>query len=498
MLSVSDTVTNSQQNWSEQRTWGYSYDDFNRLSAANESDNITGQANYSYAYDRFGNRWQQNGPSSMMLSFSGNNNRIDAANGVSYDAVGNVIGYHPPAGDTFSYAYDAENRLTSVTDQTTGNQTCYTYDANGQRVERTYNCGTNNSYSRDFIYDLGGHQISQVEGSNVWDHGDVYAGGQLLATYVWDGTMYFNYPDQLGSSRERVDITGAGHEGCTSLPFGELTCSGDDPSPMHFTGQEHDFESGLDNFKARHYDSGFGRFMSPDPTGIFLGDLNDPQQLNLYAYVRGNPINRVDPMGTDDPGTVETEEHDDSWWHLLGSPGQQLANVRSGNNFNGGSLSSPFGFQFTDDNGVPYPGLFNSWEEYAGWRTSLPGLSEQLNNLINGFYNDRDYVQTGLEQAGAPQGLIDAFLAANPNRFSAILQGGNYNFVDPEGQIKAFITASGDCAHARCDNGLDFSHESLGFQYFHRDTADPFNIPGGTLLHLKDIIYGNFVDVIPR
>jgi YD repeat-containing protein len=245
MLSVSDTVTNSQQNWSEHRSWSYSYDDFNRLSAANQSDNLAGPAAYSYAYDRFGNRWQQNGPSSMMLTFSGNNNRIDAANGVSYDAAGNVIGYHPPAGDTFSYAYDAENRLASVTDQTTGNKTCYTYDANGRRVERTYNCGTIYAYGRDFLYDLNGHLTSQVEGANVWDRGDVYAGDRMLATYVWDGNVYFNHPDSLGSARLRMTIAGAEHEGCYYLPFGETTCSGDDPSPMHFTGQEEDsFESG--------------------------------------------------------------------------------------------------------------------------------------------------------------------------------------------------------------------------------------------------------------
>jgi RHS repeat-associated protein len=299
MLSFNDTITDSGQSWSFQTTWTYGYDDFNRVSAANESDTQGGQAAYSYGYDRFGNRWQQNGPASMMLTFSGNNNRIDAANGVSYDAPGNVIGYHPPAGDTFSYAYDAENRLTSVTDQTTANKTCYTYDANGRRVERTYNCGTINAYGRDFLYDLDGHQVSQVEGSNVWDHGDVYAGGRLLATYVWDGTIFFNHPDQLGSARVRTDITGQIHEFCSNLPFGELTCSGDDPSPMHFTGQEHDFESGLDNFKARYYDSPFGRFMSTDPTGIFLGNLNDPQQLNLYSYVRNSPVNFLDPNGLD-------------------------------------------------------------------------------------------------------------------------------------------------------------------------------------------------------
>lgn len=159
-------------------------------------------------------------------------------------------------------------------------------------------CGTSNSYGRDFLYDLNGHVISQVEGAGVWNRGDVYANDRLLATYVWDTNMYFNHPDYLGSARLRADVTGSLHEGCYYLPFGETTCSGDDPSPMHFTGQEEDYyESGLDYFKARHYNPSFGRFMSPDPTGIFLGNLNDPQQLNLGSYVRNNPINLTDPSG---------------------------------------------------------------------------------------------------------------------------------------------------------------------------------------------------------
>ena len=64
-----------------------------------------------------------------------------------------------------------------------------------------------------------------------------------------------------------------------------------------FTGQQWDSESGLHYFRARHYSTQFGRFMSPDPTGIFLGNLNDPQSLNLYAYVRNNPLAFVDPTG---------------------------------------------------------------------------------------------------------------------------------------------------------------------------------------------------------
>ncbi len=63
-----------------------------------------------------------------------------------------------------------------------------------------------------------------------------------------------------------------------------------------FTGKERDPESGLDNFEARYYGSSIGRFTSPDDP--FVGwQLNDPQSLNLYAYVQDNPINDVDPTG---------------------------------------------------------------------------------------------------------------------------------------------------------------------------------------------------------
>ena len=42
-----------------------------------------------------------------------------------------------------------------------------------------------------------------------------------------------------------------------------------------------------------------GRFMSADPSGIFLGNKADPQQLNLYAYARNNPLRFLDPLGLD-------------------------------------------------------------------------------------------------------------------------------------------------------------------------------------------------------
>jgi hypothetical protein len=40
-----------------------------------------------------------------------------------------------------------------------------------------------------------------------------------------------------------------------------------------------------------------GRFMSPDPSGLYMADPTNPQQLNLYAYVGNNPLRFTDPLG---------------------------------------------------------------------------------------------------------------------------------------------------------------------------------------------------------
>ena len=42
-----------------------------------------------------------------------------------------------------------------------------------------------------------------------------------------------------------------------------------------------------------------GRFMSPDPTGLYFADPMNPQSFNLYNYVLNNPLTNVDPNGMD-------------------------------------------------------------------------------------------------------------------------------------------------------------------------------------------------------
>ena len=61
-----------------------------------------------------------------------------------------------------------------------------------------------------------------------------------------------------------------------------------------FTGKERDAETGLDFFGARYFSSAQGRFTSPDwsehPEPVPYARFDDPQTLNLYAYVRNNPM----------------------------------------------------------------------------------------------------------------------------------------------------------------------------------------------------------------
>jgi RHS repeat-associated protein len=298
MLAVSDSVNGN---------WTYGYDPFDRLTCSNLNNGTcatptSGTPTYTYDYDRFGNRWHQNGPHSSQLGFDANNHIVGSA--VTYDAAGNVSN----DGST-AYTYDAENRVIAATNSTSGTST-YLYDAFGRRARKTTAAG-----SVDFLYDLNGYEIAEVSSTGTLNRAEIYAGARHLATYA-NGTTYFNHTDGLGTERMRTNVTGGAYESCTSLPFGDtLTCSNTDPSPMHFTGDERDSETGLDHTHFRQYTSSLGRWITPDR---LRGSLRNPQSLNRYAYVLNNPANLKDPTGLNPavlpPGLVHL--FGGAWWNF--------------------------------------------------------------------------------------------------------------------------------------------------------------------------------------
>lgn len=70
-------------------------------------------------------------------------------------------------------------------------------------------------------------------------------------------------------------------------------------SRYQYTGREYDSFSGLYYYRARWYDSKGGRFVSQDPIRFRGGDVN------LYSYVRNEPLNRKDPTGLIDPSIFQ-------------------------------------------------------------------------------------------------------------------------------------------------------------------------------------------------
>ena len=122
------------------------------------------------------------------------------------------------------YGYDGENRLVSVDSGTTA---AYVYDAEGKRVRKT-----TGGLSVDYVYDLAGQAMAEMNATGGWNRGEVYAGGRHVATYA-SSTTYFDLGDWLGTERVRTTAAGVKCETVTSLAFGDgqaVTGSCGDPS----------------------------------------------------------------------------------------------------------------------------------------------------------------------------------------------------------------------------------------------------------------------------
>ena len=277
--------------------FAYNYDSLNRLTSAVSQDPKVGTQ--AYTYDNFGNRLSQTGVLAHNATFSDGTNRIDCSPGC-YDASGNLLQDVNTAFAPHSYSYDAEGRLSGVTDL--GYQ--YFYDGEGTRVLALQN----NAIQRQYFWDAHGQYYYVYKADNGWSSMEFFGAGRHI--FNFSTADYLPVLNALGTERSRMGFgnnygSNGYYQNCGSLPFGDgLQCSNVDVSPLHFTGKERDAESSLDNFGARYYASNIGRFMSPDYNGsgetsepVPYADFNSPQSLNLYSYVGNNPLSQLDADG---------------------------------------------------------------------------------------------------------------------------------------------------------------------------------------------------------
>ncbi|WP_353071992.1 RHS repeat-associated core domain-containing protein [Tunturiibacter gelidoferens] len=277
--------------------WSYTYDFLNRLTGATSAAGLI----LGWTYDSFGNRWAQtaSGTGSApqpSFTYSKNNNHADASGGFAYDNAGNITkdnlgqtyAYYPDdslatanaLAGTAKYRYDSEGQL--VFESGPNGAQVFLHDQNGQTL-------INNNLTTGYVV-----QSASIDGEKIgsWQPNQFFWSGA-----DWLDTKRYESAGQGDISSQAVPISPASY---TSLPFGDaLSSIGNDPT--HFTGKERDTESGLDYFGARYYASDMGRFMSPDWAAkaepVPYSKLDDPQTLNLYSYVRNNPLSGVDPDG---------------------------------------------------------------------------------------------------------------------------------------------------------------------------------------------------------
>jgi RHS repeat-associated protein len=152
-----------------------------------------------------------------------------------------------------------------------------------------------------FLYSPTGFKMSIMNGQ-AGQKSFVPLPAGAMAVY----TNGFNYvhADWLGSPRLGSTTSRTTCFDVAYAPFGETYASSGSTDPA-FTSQRQDTVSGLYDFPAREY-SIQGRWPSPDPAGLAAVDPSNPQSWNRYAYVRNNPLNRIDPTGMND-----CEEHAD-------------------------------------------------------------------------------------------------------------------------------------------------------------------------------------------
>jgi RHS repeat-associated protein len=277
-----------------------------------ETETIGGVTNnVVYGYD----------PAGRLISST----RNGVATSFTYDSNSNRLSKVTTAG-TLSGTYDAQDRLLSygnasytytpngeLMTKTVGSQiTTYTYDALGNLTAVALPNGTQISYLIDpedrrigkkgngtltsaYLYQ-GSHIVAQVDAAGNVVSRFVYATGANSPDYMISGGITYRIvSDHLGSPRLIVDsATGAIAQRIDYDRFGAVT-NDTNPGfqPFGFAGGMYDPDIHLVRFGVRDYDPTTGRWTARDPILIASGDAN------FYAYAFSDPLNNVDPSGTD-------------------------------------------------------------------------------------------------------------------------------------------------------------------------------------------------------
>jgi RHS repeat-associated protein len=176
---------------------------------------------------------------------------------------------------TNSFTWNARNQVATL------NNVSLQYDARGRRIQ--------NAAGTSFLYD-GANAAQNLSGGVVT--ANLLSGG-IDENFSRTDASGASAPltDALGSTVALVDSNGNIQTTYSYDPFGNTSAAGSSTTNVvQYTGRENE-GNGLYYYRARYYSPVLGRFISEDPLNFNGGSVN------LYAYVRNDPTDLVDPSG---------------------------------------------------------------------------------------------------------------------------------------------------------------------------------------------------------
>lgn len=283
----------------------YSYDELGRLVWA--ADSNTGLYT-QYEYDNAGNitdikeyslstsgwspislkkektySYRKNGWKDQMNKFNGYN--------ISYDKNGNPLVYRD--GMSFSWENGRNLKIVRMQNDSFINMK---YDINGMRTSKS-------SEDRDIRYFYDSKSVMtglSYEGNAVYFYYDTDGTPTAMS---FDDTMYYYIKNLQGDIVKIVNQDGNTVVTYTYDALGKITKQTDTTTygiaklnPFRYRGYVYDDETGLYYLQSRYYDPVTGRFINAD---VYCDTNTDIFGTNMFTYCNNDPINQVDPEGTD-------------------------------------------------------------------------------------------------------------------------------------------------------------------------------------------------------
>ncbi|MEM6793145.1 MAG: RHS repeat-associated core domain-containing protein [Acidobacteriota bacterium] len=171
------------------------------------------------------------------------------------------------------------------------------YDPRGERSLKTVRGPAGERRERLYVRDGGQSLFEQVrstakDGQKESESVQYVYGPEGLTAFIRGGQRYTAIRDNLGSVRRVIDqdgnVVASYSYTATGVTITRENSSKPDILVYRYSGQEHDPETGLYNFRARFYDPEIGRFYEIDPA---------QKGASPYLYGDNNPVNMVDPDG---------------------------------------------------------------------------------------------------------------------------------------------------------------------------------------------------------